>query len=210
MAFTQQLAHMPARASSESVDTPTCLTKKIASMPSELAGAMSDAAPRPPRRAAPAAPCGLPAAGPNCREKLFYPGAAHGERVRPRCVRQTCQAEPGAPDGALAVPLRARQLLGSSCKVRPQPRSPVFRGAHGRLAPPVGGALTTAACPTFRAEANAPDCALVVPLRARLLYPAHFWSAEPHSAQLHSHRFLLFPGGPRSVQSTIPLNMMSI
>ena len=35
-----------------SVDTPTCRTKKIASMPSELAGAMSDApAPRPPRPA---------------------------------------------------------------------------------------------------------------------------------------------------------------
>jgi len=39
----RQLAHMPARASSESVDTPTCRTKKIASMPSELAGAMSEA-----------------------------------------------------------------------------------------------------------------------------------------------------------------------
>ena len=145
-------------------------------------------------RAAPAAPCGLTAAGPNCREKLFYPGAAHGERVRPRGVRQTCQAEPGAPGPALAVPRRARPPLGRTCKVRPRPRSPVFRGAHGRLAPPTGRARPSGACPTCRAEAGAPGGALAVPLRARLLYPAHFLSAEPHSARLHSHRFssLLF------------------
>ena len=113
------------------------------------------------------------------------------ERVRPRGVRQTCQAEPGAPGGALAVPRRARPPLGRTCKVRLRPRSPVFRGAHGRLAPPTGRARPSGACPTCRAEAGAPGGALAVP---RLLYPAHFLSAEPHSARLHSHRFssLLF------------------
>ena len=130
-------------------------------------------------RAAPAAPCGLTAAGPNCREKLFYPGAAHGERVRPRGVRQTCQAEAGAPGGALAVPRRARPPLGRTCKVRPRPRSPVFRGAHGRLAPPTGRARPSGACQTCRAEAGAPGGALAVPLRARLLYPAHSGLLNP-------------------------------
>jgi hypothetical protein len=124
--------------------------------------------------------------------------------VRPRGVRQTCQAEPGAPGPALAVPRRARPPLGRTCKVRSRPRSPVFRGAHGRLAPPTGRARPSGACPTCRAEAGAPGGALAVPLRARLLYPAHFLSAEPHSARLHSHRFSSLPGGSSFVQSTIP------
>ena len=55
--------------------------------------------------------CRCSTLGPNCQEKLFYPGAAHGERVRPRGVRQTCQAEPGTAGPALAVPRRARPPL---------------------------------------------------------------------------------------------------
>jgi len=60
-------------------------------------------------------------AEPNCREKLFYPGAAHGERVRPRGVRQTCHT----------VLHRARPPLGRTCKVRPRPN---FADARAMLA----------------------------------------------------------------------------
>ncbi len=111
--------------------------------------------------------------------------------MRPRGVRQTCQAEPGAPGGALAVPRRARPPLGRTCKVRPRPRSPVFRGAHGRLAPPTGHARPSGACQTCRAEAGAPGGALAVPLRARLLYPAHSGLLNPTL------------GGSSFVQSTV-------
>ena len=122
-------------------------------------------------------------AAPNLRRR--GPVAALGERVRPRGVRQTCQAVPGAPGGALAVLRRARPPLGRSCKVRPRPRSPVFRGAHGRLAPPTRRARPSGACEPCRAEAGAPgSAALAVPLRARLL--CLFRSPVPHSARLHS------------------------
>jgi hypothetical protein len=94
--------------------------------------------------------------------------------VRHLCSEQTCQAEPVAPGGALAVPLRARPPLGRRCKVRQLERSPIFGGAHGRLSPPTGRARPSGACQTCLAEAGAPVGALSVPLRARLLCPAPF------------------------------------
>jgi hypothetical protein len=52
MAFPRQLAHMPAHASSENVDTPHIPHQKLASTTPELAGAQPAApAPRPPRPA---------------------------------------------------------------------------------------------------------------------------------------------------------------
>jgi hypothetical protein len=96
---------------------------------------------------------------------LAAAASAHGERVRPSGVRQTCQAEPGAPGPALAVPRRDRPPLGRTCKVRPRPSSPVFRGAHGRLSPPTGRARPSGACPlSVPASSTQPTSGLLNPI----------------------------------------------
>ena len=100
--YTQQLAHMPARASSESVDTPTCRTKKIASMPSELAGAMSEApSPRPPR------PAGYRLQGQTAGRSystLARPtGSACGHAVFGKLARQNL-AHPTVPSQSRSAP----------------------------------------------------------------------------------------------------------
>ena len=142
-----------------------------------------------------------------CRAKL--PGEAILPWRGPRGARAAARRPANLPGGTWRTrrcprrPAPRPPPARPTCKVRPRPRSPVFRGAHGRLAPPTGRARPSGACQTCRAEAGAPGGALAVPLRARLLYPAHSGLLNPILRGYTLVVFLLFSGGPRFVQSTI-------